>query len=811
MAAPRFVEVAVSVPVTGTFTYAVPNAWAEAPPVGAMALVPFGRRKISAIVLGPASPPEGYEALPLHEVQAHQSLPADVVGLCRWLAEYYAAPVGEALRLATPPGSHTATRTVYAWTTEGQAAWQADGFGIGKDERALLAALAAGGGKLRALTPSQKQAMPGAITRGWVVEKVLGQAAVSLKQQVMIALAPDVDVAAAQVACGRSGKQRAVLQALHEAAQQGAAQASDGLPMRVLVAEVPGAAAAVKALIARGHVITHRTAMTLEPAVVAALGGSSRPGLNPHQADALAYLRDRLDGFSCTLLFGVTGSGKTEVYLHVIEDVLARGRGALLLVPEISLTPLVAARFRARFGDAVAVLHSGLTPRERYDEWQRLQRGEAVIAVGARSAVFAPVANLGVIVVDEEHDGSYKQDDGVRYHGRDVAIMRAKQAGIPCLLGSATPSFESYFAAQSERYGLLALPVRAVADALPAVTIIDMRRYRAEATSLLTAPLRQALADTLASGGQSILLLNRRGFASSLLCETCGAPVQCKHCAVSMTWHEYARTMICHYCGYQQPRPPACPACGGASLGGHGVGTEQIATAIAAQFPTARIGRLDRDTGRREAIERVLQDVEEHAIDILVGTQMVAKGHDFANVTLVGVLCADIGLSLPDFRASERTYQLISQVAGRAGRGKKGGQVLIQTYRPEATCIAFAQQHDYPGFYAAELATRDELDYPPRVRMFAWHIDGSVDADAARIAEALAQSLRRHAGELVLVGPAPAPLTRLKGRFRYQLWGRGAPEALKAARAVHAHFMAKRGVIPAGVRVTLDVDPVSTL
>jgi len=482
-----------------------------------------------------------------------------------------------------------------------------------------------------------------------------------------------------------------------------------------------------------------------------------------------------------------------------------------VLVPEISLTPQLAARFRARFGDQVAVLHSGLSERDRLGEWQRLARGAARIALGARSAVFAPVADLGVVVVDEEHDGSFKQDEGVRYHGRDVALVRAQRAGAVCVLGSATPSMESFAAARAGRYTLLSMPTRATGATLPAVEVVDLRRYQPDDEGMLSAPLARALETTLTAGDQAILFLNRRGFATFVVCKACGHAFRCRDCAVSLTYHKLADRLVCHYCGFGQRVPEECPGCGASgTIERKGLGTERVAAAIAARFPSARVARLDRDVASGAGAEAVLARVARREVDVLVGTQMVTKGHDFPGVTLVGVLCADIALSLPDFRAAERTFQLLTQVAGRAGRGERPGHVIIQTYRPDADAVACAAGHDYLGFFAAEEVARAELGYPPHGRLAAVRIEGRDDGAVARAAEhlgAVAVALARREGDAVLVrGPTPAPLARLRGRSRWQLWLR-APERGPLRRVV-------RGLVAAevkGARATVDVDPLSTL
>src|SRR6266536_1859551 len=449
----------------------------------------------------------------------------------------------------------------------------------------------------------------------------------------------------------------------------------------------------------------------------------------PDQAAARDVLAAALEAreFAPFLLHGVTGSGKTEVYLRAIAKVRASGRGALVLVPEIALTPQLAGRFRARFGADVALLHSGLSDAERHAEWLRLRHGEARICVGVRSAIFAPVQDLAMVVVDEEHDPSFKQEDGPGYQARDLAVVRAKQAGAACVLGSATPSLESLENARRGRYRLLELPLRVDDRPLPAVEVVDLARLRrgGRPLGLVSPPLAAALEATLAARQQAILFLNRRGFQTLVVCEACGREERCESCSVSLTYHRRRGVLLCHYCGRVERVTPACPACGGPRRG-IGVGTEQVEAAVRQLLPAARVARLDRDAvGSADDVAAVLARFANREVDVLVGTQMVTKGHDFPGVTLVGVVLADVALALPDFRAAERTFQLLAQVAGRAGRGAEPGRVLVQTYAPEHYSIRCAARHDYAAFVAGELASRRALGWPPFARLLAVRVEGS--------------------------------------------------------------------------------------
>ncbi len=542
------------------------------------------------------------------------------------------------------------------------------------------------------------------------------------------------------------------------------------------------------------------------------VAASEPPLLNAHQAEALAALTGSLGaGYATFVLQGITGSGKTEVYLHLIAKARAAGKGALVLVPEIALTPQLAARFRARFGDDVAVLHSGLPPAERRAAWRRLRAGEVGIAVGARSAVFAPVRDLAVVVVDEEHDGSFKQEEGVRYHGRDLAVVRAQRAGAVAVLGSATPSLESQRNVQLGRFRRLLLPLRAnpaaAARPLPPVEIIDLRRHPPGADGLLSAPLAEAIAANLAAGEQSILFLNRRGFATFVLCRNCGHVMRCPDCDVSLTYHRGRGKLVCHYCARREVMPPICPSCARPALEALGIGTERVETVVRERFPEARVARLDRDTADRTGGERILAKVHAGEIDVLVGTQMVTKGHDFEGVTLVGVLLPDQGMHLPDFRAAERTFQLLEQVAGRAGRGRRPGRVIVQTYSMDHPAIQCLRTHDYEGFVRGELARRQEAQYPPFSRMIAVRVDGPDETSVRQAAGDAAARARAVGGDVRVLGPAEAPIPRLRGRTRWQVWLASGDRALlsRAARA------AGETPLPRNVRLAIDVDPQSVL
>ncbi len=552
------------------------------------------------------------------------------------------------------------------------------------------------------------------------------------------------------------------------------------------------------------------------PAVAPPVERDVPPVLTSEQAKALDPIAAAVRAREARtfLLHGVTGSGKTEVYLRAVAEALAAGRQALVLVPEISLTHQIVMRLRARFGDALAILHSGLRPRERAEHWRRLRAGEMPIAVGARSALFAPVEDLGVIVIDEEHDTAYKNEEGFRYHTRDLASRRAAHARCPLVLGSATPSLETRFAADRGRIQRLVLPFRIGGRPLPAVEIVDLaeeRRLLPRGRKLIfSRALAKGLRENLARGGQAILLLNRRGFSTRILCFSCGHAERCDRCDVALVFHAADGKLRCHYCDLRREPPAVCSGCGAADAALLGIGTERVEEALRQLLPEARIARLDRDTAaRRGWSEQVLGDLRDGRLDVVVGTQIVAKGHDFPGVRLVGVVLADTGLHFPDFRAAERTFQLLTQVAGRAGRDSQPGRVIVQTYAPGHYAIRPVRDHDYEAFYEEELGHRAPLGYPPFGHLAHLVVAGPDDAKAREAAARLAAAARAAGRPVEVLGPAPAPLARLRGRYRHQVLVKGADPAdvRETARAIAAVATRLRGKLQA----TLDLRPQNML
>ena len=750
----RYVEVAIPVPLRRRFTYRLPPSLAQVA-IGARVAVPFSGRKLAGFVLAhTGAAPEGVTRVRdvAGVLDPEPLFPDELFRFLAEAADYYLHPLGEVLRAAAPALDAGAVKALReeGFLEKGQ------GLGASVATRKVLFAVATGQEPDRKLGPRQQAILALTNERGEVaIDELRSLAPSPLTPLRALQKRGLVRLEERKVAADRFFVDPIHLEAPHEPTE----------PQRAAI-----------------------------DALVGALGR----------------------GGSTHLLHGVTGSGKTEVYLRVIAEARARGLGALLLVPEIALTPQLVARFRARFGDAIAVLHSGLSDKERMLAWRGLRDGELSLAIGARSALFAPVPSLGVIVVDEEHDPSFKQEEGFRYHARDLAILRAHRAGALCILGSATPSIETYRHAEAGRFTLHELPGRATAQSLPDVEVVDLRRHGAGPSGhpLLTLPLHRAIETCLRDDGQAILFLNRRGFAPSLRCGSCGEMVKCPACSVSLTEHRRAGVLRCHYCDFRSPATAICPACGQVALEPVGLGTERLEDTLADTFAPARVARLDRDTAAGgTGVEAVLDRLRRREVDILVGTQMVTKGHDIPGVTLVGVVLADQSLAFPDFRASERTFQLLSQVAGRAGRGAKRGAVVLQTFQPTHPAITLAQRHDYLAFYRSELPLRRELGYAPFSRLVAIRIDASDEGKARDAAVMLGELARQHtavrAREVGVLGPAPAPIARLRGRWRFRLMLRS-PDR-KALRGV-AILIADR--IDAGlgsVRAHVDVDPVSML
>jgi primosomal protein N' (replication factor Y) len=787
---PEFVSVAVPLPFQAPFTYRLPDD-VPLPQPGCRVMVPFGGRRVIGVAIGPAETPGG--AVKVRDVVAvldEAPLVAQpLLDLATWMAEYYLAPPGECFRLVLPPAGVRASRSVVRLVRPDAS-----------PEDPIVQALGEKPLRLSTLARrlgSDPQARVARLRRAGVVEVEQAIDTPGFRER-QVAVLVESDVTA------RGSAQAEALDRLRAAG--GRARVNE------LARERPSVRGALARLAEKGVVRIEQERDIRAPAGLPVPGATAVDPTEDQQKVLEPILEAVRSGKGGPfLLHGVTGSGKTEVYFRAIEAALEQNRGALVLVPEIALTPLLVRAANARFGSTVSVLHSELSAGERHDQWWRIREGEARITVGARSAVFAPVPDLGVIVVDEEHDGAYKQDESPRYHGRDVAVMRARLEGCPVLLGSATPSVESHSNALKGKYVGLDMPRRIGTRRLPRVEIVDRREMiKAGGDPILGPALREALAARLERGEQALLLLNRRGYATSLLCRECGEQAMCPNCSVSLTLHRGGSRALCHYCGHDSRAPASCTSCHGAYLRLTGFGTEKVLEAVQAALPAARVERLDRDrASRRGVLADVLARFEAGEIDILVGTQMIAKGHDFPRVTLVGVVDADVGLGMPDFRSAERTFQLLTQVAGRAGRGDVPGEVLLQSHLPDHYALGFACAQDYAGFFEREMEFRRTLAYPPTVALLNVVIRAAQAGSGANEADRLARRLRQSAGNRFRVlGPAHAPLARLKNEHRFQILLKGhRPSMREAVREA----MIERHGSQRWPGVVVDVDPLSVM
>jgi primosomal protein N' (replication factor Y) len=807
------VEVAVALPVHGTFSYRVPVEIAGLVEVGSRVWVPFGRRRATGFVLGEGgAPPAGAELRAVLDVLGDGPLfTAAEVPLLRWAADYYLHPIGEVVATALP-GGLTATETaVFSITDEGRRRR--------RDPKApplvrqVLERLAEGPLRRSEIRRALGREMPRALLgllerRGEIRRENRRLESRSRPRRERFARLPAGEAARPRPA-GKKGRVVAEIEAAGEIA------------LAALARRVPNAGAHLRALAAAGAIELFSRRVFRDP-FGEPIAPDAPPAPTPAQAEAIAAVCAALGrGFEVFLLNGVTGSGKTEVYLQVAGRAAEGGRGVLVLVPEIALITQMERRFRARFGEGVAVLHSGLSDGERYDQWCRVLGREARIVIGARSAVFAPLGELGAVIVDEEHDDSYKQEGGMPYHARDLAVLRGRQAGAVVLLGSATPSLQSFYNVRRGKYRELRLPRRVEARPMPAVEVVDLRRMRdlRGPGRFISPELARAMGEALSRGEQVLLFLNRRGYATLAVCAGCGAPLRCRHCDLALTLHRAAEAFHCHACGFSRPAAgAACDACGADKLKRLGLGTEKVEAAAAALFPGARVARMDRDTTRRKgAVLELLKRLRAREIDVLVGTQMVAKGHDFPEITVVGIVCADLTLSFPDFRAGERTFQLLAQVAGRAGRGDRPGRVILQTYNPGHFCITAARDQDFEGFYRREIGFREALGYPPAARMAQLRVAGTDPARVRGMAEELGRTLRALREEdpgfaaVQVMGPVEAAVARVAENYRWQI-------LLKAPGSGILHRFLGRALLDRRrpredrrAHVAVDVDPVFLL
>ncbi len=760
---PLFCDVSLPVPLDQAFTYRMPETLRHRVQAGCRVLAPLGTRTLTGLVLKThTDPPHGPAREILRLLDEEPALGDELLQLGKWVAEFYCAPLGETLRAMTPLAGEIRRGKVYSLTTSGRdVARQLHLDSDGDDDPAATALRLLDTRPLSASYLKQKIQNAATVLKALEKKGFVVAEDVAAERDPLRASAARLRIEFVARAEKLPKAERELLSYLE--LHPGSHNVAD------LEAFVAKASTAARAL-ARRELVR----LTIEP--MAEVHGPIRTphALNPHQQAAFDCIRGALDRkhYHTFLLQGVTGSGKTEVYLKAIEAALALGRSALMLVPEIGLTPAVAGQFYQRFPGRVAILHSAFQDSERAQEWRRIRSGEAAVVVATRSGVFAPVSNLGLIIVDEEHDQSYKQQETPRYHGRDVAVMRALHARAVVVLGSATPSLESRYNSESGKYTLLELPQRIERRPMPDVHLIDMRQEFLETRKHATfsRALIDAVTARLENGEQSMLLLNRRGFSSFVACRACGARVECANCSVTLTFHRRDRRMLCHYCNYSERVPERCPKCDSEYIQFMGLGSERVEAELNGAFPKARIARLDRDAinGKRD-YETILAGFRDGDYDILVGTQMIAKGHDIPNVTLVGIVSADIGLGLPDFRAAERTFQLLTQAGGRAGRGETPGIVLIQTINPDHYAIQCAAAQDYRAFYQKELQFRRALSYPPFTALANVIVQGRNEEEALSRSAALGRLLQPAPEGVRVMGPAAAALARIKNEYRFQM------------------------------------------
>ncbi len=816
MSGPRsYVRVALPLPLDQTFTYAVEGGPLRS---GTRVLVPFQRQERIGFVVGHGGE-EGVKRIRtvLSVMDTEPSVSEPQMRLARWMADYYVTSLGIALKTMLPSVLSDTSRDVVTLQDGPRGK-------LSPREARLVEALTSGTGQ--SVLALKRGLRMGSIwpelrnlaTAGVVSVETLPPRPPPVKTERVVRVARWIDdIEELNGLVGRARRQADAYQAL--------AGSGGTVELAHLTGQAGFSRGVIRGLEEKGLVLVEDREVERDPFadIPTAEGQTHTP--TGRQEEVIGTLTSAFDAGPTKpfLLHGVTGSGKTLVYIEVLNHVLSQGRGAIVLVPEISLTPQTVARFRARFGDQVAVLHSGLSVGERFDAWRQLRSGRRRIAVGARSALFAPVSDLGLIVVDEEHDGSYKQSEAPRYQARDMAVVRSAQEGALCVLGSATPALESWHNVERGKFRLVSLPDRVGGGVLPPVRLIDLREARkkskeqsdarSEAGVVLTAPLVEAMRDRLDREEQTILLLNRRGYSAFVQCRECGDVEICPACSISLTYHRGKSRLVCHHCRHEQPAPKRCPRCGSTDLSFRGLGTEQVERVVAETFPEARLARMDVDTtSGKWSHHEILGRFERREVDILLGTQMIAKGLDFPGVTLVGVVNADVGIHLPDFRATERTFQLLSQVAGRAGRGKLGGEVLIQTALPEHYAIQAAVAHDYVAFANRELKERRHPAYPPMVRLVNVVVSSPEPEDAASNAEAAARWVRKHvvSGTPVdLIGPAPSPIERLHGRWRWHFLLRSVSvkDLGAGARRLQAEFRT-RGT---DVRIVIDRDPSALL
>ena len=807
-----YINVAISLPVMKSYTYKIPEHFNNACLPGMRVLVPFGRRRVTGYILSGQKECKTFKAKKIIDIlDDHPLFPESEIAFFKWISNYYIHPLGDVIKTALPSGFDRHDISHIFITKHGQKCLNNAKLTPG-EEQVIECVLKRKSCTLKQLKQNHQNKTINALIRRMEKKDLISVSAVlkndgaKVKKEKFI-LYEDMP----KVTIRMSKKRRALLAIVKQKRE---------VSLTILKIDIPTAQTLIKPLEQAGYIKIIQRQVFRDP-----LGEPVEPD-KPHkltleQQIVVKKVQENLScGFKPYLLSGVTGSGKTEVYMRLVQDVVNRGKTAIVLVPEISLISQTERRFRARFGENIAVIHSSLTKGELLDQWRKISLKKVDIVIGARSAVFSPLEHIGIIIVDEEHDGSYKQEQGLRYNARDTAIVRAKLNNCPVILGSATPSVQSYQNVVLKRFEELKLKKRVNRHALPKITLVDLKQYKDVRgyDKIITPELAKGIRACLDKGNQALIFLNRRGFATFPVCLDCGKSLSCKYCDITMTLHQGHSEYQCHLCGYTRPVKIKCPECGSLKIKPLGFGTEKIESMLKAMFPDARLTRMDQDsTSRKGAAIKILKNIRNQNVDIIVGTQMLAKGHDFPSITLVGVICADLSLSLPDFRAGERTFQLLAQVAGRAGRGETKGKVIMQTYNPDHFIIQAARQQDFLDFFQNEAPFRKALMYPPFSRMIQLKISGNnalkVKIFAGNVANILKTTLDKEKNQknmVQILGPIEAPIQRISSKFRWQILVKS-PSARLINRLITSmmnHGKIKPGT---GVRLIVDVDPYSLM
>lgn len=816
----KHLEVAVAAPITETLTYSYSEDCCPLKP-GIRLLVPLGRRQVTGYLLAvQEASPAKYKIKPVKEVLDQSPLfPENCIEFFRWISWYYRFPIGEVIKQALPGGMTSQSGKNIHLTEKGSIELTKFVDSLSGSPPSWISQLIEKGNLTPAAVRKIKTTKWKKQLEKWqdegflIIEEVITSGQTKAKTEICVAEAAPLTTSELSALKPSEKKTFILLTELHQKMSEA------HVPRRELTKIYPGAARAVKRLAEKGLVYFSTRQVYRDPFGERPPCFEKPVTLTEEQQKALSQITPSIHKkeFVTFLLHGVTGSGKTEIYLRAAEETINGGSSVLVLVPEIALSSQMEGHFFSRFGqEQIAVLHSGLTAGERFDQWQHIMQGRVQIVIGARSAIFAPLENLGLVIVDEEHDSSYKQDDSMRYHARDLAVLRGSQRQCPVILGSATPSLTSYYHATKGKYTLLSLHKRIADRPQPEVSVIDLKNIKplAGQPKLFSPQLIEAIGHNLHQEDQTLIFLNRRGYANLLVCQDCGNPIQCRHCNVSLTLHKEQNALICHHCDHITKSALLCPHCNSHHIKEIGFGTERIEDELGRHFPHATIARLDRDTAvSRRKFMSILKGVHNRDIDILIGTQMITKGHHFPHVTLVGLIWADAGLGIPDFKAGERTFQLISQVTGRAGRGSKPGRVIIQTHQPDHYAIICAREHDYLAFYHKERQLRKMLTYPPYCRLVNLMFSGKAEEDVRNTALDTANRIKKSplSSAVTLLGPAAAPLSKLRGKYRWQI-------LLKAHRYQDLHTVCDSIVQSspallgsAKVKMSIDVDPENML